>query len=72
MPPLNSECHAGASEVFAALSTGGKSLRPVREIQAGDSSRLKRVGASAKLDLELIRRMQPPGYPETVKARVDG
>ena len=42
--PLNSECHAGAREVFAALSAGGKSLPPVREIQAGNSSRQKRMG----------------------------
>ena len=44
MSPLNSECHAGAGEVFAALSTCPKSLRPVREIQAGNSSRQERVG----------------------------
>jgi len=34
--------------------TGRKSLRPVREIQAGNSPREKRMGASGKLDLDLI------------------
>jgi hypothetical protein len=44
MSPPNSECHARAEEVFAALSTCPKSLRPIREIEAAISSRQKRVG----------------------------
>jgi len=55
-PPLNSECHAGAHEVFAALSNSPKSLRPVREIQAGDSSRQKRVGG--------LRQSAPGPHPQ--------
>jgi hypothetical protein len=38
MSPLNSECHAGAGEVFAALSTCPQSLVAVKEIHAGNSS----------------------------------
>ena len=63
-PPLNSECHAGAREFFATLSTCPKSLRPVREIKAGDSSWKERVGGSGKLDLDIIRKTTsayPPG-----------
>jgi len=57
MPPLNSDCHAGAREVFAALSTCPKSLRPVWEIQVEILTGKKGKGAYGKLDLDLIRKM---------------
>jgi hypothetical protein len=57
MSPLNSECHAGTGEVFAALSAKEKAyalyekLRP--EIPPGEEG----WGAAGKLDLDLIRKM---------------
>ena len=49
MSSLNSECPAGTGEVFAALSTCAKSLRPVRKIQA------RRVLGGGDFVMEVLR-----------------
>jgi len=36
--------HAGAGKIFTAPPAGGKNLCSVRKVQAGDSSRQKRMG----------------------------
>jgi hypothetical protein len=57
MSPLNSECHAGAGEVFVAFQLAQKAYALYQKFRPEIPCGKKGEGASEKLDQDLIRKM---------------